>query len=649
MTAVPSEQSALPKKWADEMALASSTLSSSASLPKSPPDTLGARVFDSQLDRFLHRFQNQILAARALKDDLDRFASHDDPLYQQKKRTFKHKMEHIRSLFATEGEHFVSSLESTNPKLTIAACGHNTIELAQGIERLQSAVDEEQTKRAAAAADASAPAAAAPRAVAAPAAAAPVAAAPALAEITPLSSPDRPTHNVVSAHAAATVGHTLNNLSSEETLQLMQSDIQALKLELMRLHRVKATVTPNALPPPCAPSASSSRADTPALTSSTVSPDAKGANAPPIPASILANNNVSVVRVTGRSTAPNYVSHLEQMKTRLEALEKKPLSRRAKSAARLGRTQTMSSMHDVRAGDENQNPNVSAMVTPPRGVRRQHRSVSTTSPPVAAARKPLTPPALEQLRAEGSPHTTPSPVRLGRERTSASPARLYFDAPEDLLSRPQSHAAARDIQRYSLKVSRRFGPSEMEMAAEPRAKSAVTVSPSRRRGVMQEGGKSVGNALAEVPAARGGPPSTIDTTGSGGRVVEEIEGDMWVRKGVVWKRWRRRYASIVSHPFFGKAICLFSYDSGGGVISTRSQIVVLANSLCKALREKLEIGGHERFMFVLRTETKEYFFAAETDEIRRNWIKELKDAARKDAGRVLLTTKGRSMAFRRRN
>ncbi|CAN8071418.1 unnamed protein product [Agarophyton chilense] len=362
------------------------------------------------------------------------------------------------------------------------------------------------------------------------------------------------------------------------------------------------------------------------------------------------------------------------MKSRLQALENKPLSRRAKSAARLGRTQTMGSMYEhehqlahTRLADENHNPNVSAMVTPPRASRRHHRSVSTTSPPrssITALVPTPPPPPLEPLRVDASPSTTPSPVRLGRERTAASPARLYFDAPEDMLSRPQSHAAARDMHRYSLKVSRRFGPSEMDVGAdtrvdampqrvaetrgEPRAKSAVTVSPNRRRGNMKQGGMSVGNALADTAAAQLGPPSTIDTSGSGGRVVEEIEGDMWVRKGMLWKRWRRRYASIVSHPFFGRAICLFSYDSGGRVISTRSQIVVLANSLCKALREKLEIGGQERFMFVLRTESKEYFFAAETDEIRRNWIRELKDAARKDAGRLLHSTKGRSMAFRKR-
>lgn len=254
-----------------------------------------------------------------------------------------------------------------------------------------------------------------------------------------------------------------------------------------------------------------------------------------------------------------------------------------------------------------------------------------------------------------SPGSSPSPGRKPLRRTDthggASPARLFFDAPEDLLSRPQSHAAAKDIQRYSLKVARRFGPMEAVTthSPEPRSKSLATVSPPRRPVGHAEGGP-VGHTLSDV--GNGGvniSPSTIETSGSGGRVVEEIEGDMWVRKGVVWKRWRRRYATIVSHQFFGKVMCLFNYDSSGGRISTRSQIVVLQGSLCRALRDKVDIGGKQRFVFVLRTLSKEYYFAAETDEMRRNWIRELRDAARTDSSKVPNAVKGgRSMAFRNR-
>jgi PH domain len=125
------------------------------------------------------------------------------------------------------------------------------------------------------------------------------------------------------------------------------------------------------------------------------------------------------------------------------------------------------------------------------------------------------------------------------------------------------------------------------------------------------------------------PPSTIDTTASAGsgQVVEEMEGDMWVRRGSLWKRWRRRYASIVSHKFFGRVLCLFSYDPSGAVISTKSEIIVLSSALCRSVRDPLEIGGAEQFVFVLRT-AKEYYFAINSDTTRRAWVRELRQAAR---------------------
>lgn len=977
---------ALPKQWADEIALVSSapSLVSSIDNPSlhTPPEAIrGSPIFDKQLDGFLDRFQQEILSARSLKDDLDKI-SQEDMDYEHKKHNFKLKMEHIRALFSTEGEDFVASLEKRNPHLSMAAYGENTIELAQGIDRLETAVREEETKRIAAGHGTSSgnkndderitrmrsvaqlhvmpptPPQTThlqqqPQQHGSPGGA--VTPAPALlfppesssvsntppttstgvgmemqmgnlgdigsispirysnlnmqahkqpssddasqqqAMVTSMVTPTGASSSIAMTHAASAdravapplipssaVGHTLQNLTSDETLQLMQSDIQALKLELMRLQRTKVSngafgtqPTPHSLPnrstdtpvatsaPPNTNSISSPENGSPGhgngntespRYSSTYSSNGSPEKDVPLPASILANSGVNVVRVKGRAVAggaPTYVSHLEQMKSRIEALERKPLSRRAKSVARLGRTHTMGSMYEPNIstmggsvhistnglgsinskgslnglnggiGDENQNPNVSAMVTPPRNIRRSKRSISTSSPlatlspnhlqhhqqqvrrsppsrlsspviginrlsPSAGAgrlsiggknsqsgvvglvpnemgvgrRSPpgrLSPVVDTSHRftiATTSPGSSPSPKRPSfsqqvessvanhQARTgtggnmsgspgNTSPARLFFDAPEEMLSRPQSHAAARDIQRYSLKVARRFIPvggnvannnnptqsqtqsnngnskimSERMMSdagtvgktnvsenlVEPRAKSAVTTSPTRRRGhppghhnhsdldasighTLSEGGphitKNLGNttsggsailgknANALVPSDIAGAsmkklatPSTIDTTGSGsaaGRVVEEIEGDMWVRKGVVWKRWRRRYASIISHNFFGRVMCLFSYDSTGGVINTRSQIVVLHGSLCRALRDTVDINGVLKYVLVLRTSSKEYYFAAESDEARRAWVRELREAAKVDNSRISQAMKGRSMAFRKR-
>lgn len=734
----------LPQQWVEEMALAGAkndsdhpistvggtSVSVEPPSSASPVHTSTHPVFDRQLDGFLDRFQKEIHDARFLKDDLDHCTS-DQPDYLVKKHNFKLKMQHIRALFSTEGEDFLASLERHNPKLSMAVYGENTIELAQGIDRLETAVQEEESKRGGQYVPEFIPPPHTRPDVTVSSMSASSTSFHEINQSTPGSAPtDRLAAPPIPVNG---IGHALNNLTSDETLQLMQSDIQALKLELMRLQRSKVTngsfaqPTPHSLPNRSVGHGSEPVSGGSPFSLASISPDKDG-----VPASILANHGVNVVRVKGRATGvtPTYVSHLEQMKSRIEALEKKPLSRRAKSVARLGRTQTMGSMYEASpsiSGDENQNPNIAAMITPPRNIRRsKHRSISTSSPlaphrmtPPTGSLRRMSPLRIQRSSVSGSPEvvrvgvsmaspsSTPSPKRPsftqaeGAEKrgslagshehsgASASPAKLFFDAPEEMLSRPQSHAAARDIQRYSLKVARRFvpvgapdritgdggngmgeasmqrgraiasGASESVMNAhpvgneahEPRAKSAVSISPTRRATIQNESGPfthAVSEGMNDSVPGVVNSPSTIDTSGSGGRVVEEIEGDMWVRKGLVWKRWRRRYASIVSHQFFGKVMCLFSYDSSGGVISTRSQIVVLNSSLCRSCKELVEIGGSGRYVFQLRTSSKEYYFAAESDEIRRNWIKELRDAARLDVARVVPKKSGRSMAFRKK-
>lgn len=92
---------------------------------------------------------------------------------------------------------------------------------------------------------------------------------------------------------------------------------------------------------------------------------------------------------------------------------------------------------------------------------------------------------------------------------------------------------------------------------------------------------------------------------------------------------------MVSLQFFGGLLCLFSYDIAGGVNSSRSQIIVLRDGLCRALRTAVDGSGQERFRLVLRTAAKEYYFAAGCDEQRRKWVSELREAAAQaESGRV---------------
>lgn len=597
--AAPRQAGRLPDEWAAELERAGGS-------------------FDARLDRFLARFHAEIVAARALKETID--AGNAAPRATD---DFKKRMADIRTLLSGEGKDFVEGLERRDPTLANTVAGANTLELAHGIERLESAVRAEEASRRRGldprekSFEVGVPL---PSSSAAPG--------------VKTSIPPRTTGS--SAAGASSVTAALQNLNSDETLQLMQSDIHALKLELMRLQRAKTAgmplatsgVTPGGDMPSTAGPGSPGKKTGGGPASGSLPPRGVHASGTGSSQNLRKMSGLAVTRVAGKpaSLAPSYVSHLEQMKSRLDALEKKPLSRtaRRKSHARLGRTRTMGSLYDTPAlslsRDENVHPNVGAMTTPPRVVRKGE----VASPKSADA--------------ASSTASTPSPA--GVHKHGAPGSRLFIDGPEELLKRPQSYAATRDMQRYSLKVARRFGLGDSNNAShapparvvEPRSKSAVTHSPRRRLSGLGLPPADHSHTLSALASGGGaganGPASMTETTASAGRVVEEMEGDMWVRKGVLWKRWRRRYASMVSHQFFGRVLCLFSYDAAGGVNSSRSQIIVLRDGLCRGLRGPVEVGGVERYSFVLRTAAKEYYFAAETDELRRSWVKELREAAR---------------------
>lgn len=575
-------QARLPDEWAAELERA-------------------GRTFDSRLDCFLERFHAEITAARKLKEQIDRGSAPETARAQ-----LRSHITEIHSLLADEGRDFADGLQRREPALALAknGAGVNTLELAHGIERLESAVRAEEAER---------------RRKRPPGRLDPRENSFEAGNPLPLA-PDGSTLPLQNGTAAL----ALPNLHSDETLQLMQSDIHALKLELMLLQRAKTGSAP--LP----------KNNTPSITMSTVSPESSGPSGlPPRSAApaIRKMSGLNVTRVGGKpaSLAPSYVSHLEEMKSRLDALEKKPLSRtaRRKSHARLGRTRTMGSLYDTPALsvalDENTNPNVSAMETPPRnGLHSSHGTPGSNERSSGTGNR-------------GSLSSTPSPP--GFRKAGGPGSRLFIDGPEELLKRPQSYAATRDMQRYSLKVARRFGMETIPIAppahvVEPRSKSAVAHSPRKRvsgLGLPPPDHPATLSSLASAP----GPPSTTETSVSGGRVVEEMEGDLLVRKGVLWKRWRRRYASMVSHQFFGRVLCLFSYDASGGVNSSRSQIIVLRDGLCRGIRMPVEVAGQERFSFVLRTAAKEYYFAADSDEVRRKWVSELRDAARAESARTM--------------
>jgi len=186
-------------------------------------------------------------------------------------------------LYAAEGHDFAAELERRNPAFATAtgAYGENTLELARGIERLELAVHEEETKRVMYKQSAPAQSAMLPiHQHFDPRKPSPDDAAPyddnmiargracrgaqhAHQTVQPSDFMQfQPPQQALRARRSTDAGYSvlsstvssaapsLSNMHSDETLCLMQSDIHALKLELMRLQRSKTIAGTGIIAPP---------------------------------------------------------------------------------------------------------------------------------------------------------------------------------------------------------------------------------------------------------------------------------------------------------------------------------------------------------------------------------------------------------------
>lgn len=674
----------LPAKWVREMKRASSTLGIGNKEGGSEDEDE-----DGRLNDFLAKFQEEVVAARNLKAAMDSCRS--VKTREEYKERLREHMRMIRELFKTEGEDFVRAIEGRNPGLAQATrCDASTLDIARGIERLEQAMDMEDRRRVAGGLRT-------------------------LAKVGGggggggLEGMGIGKKKVVDQVGVTRNGDgvTMVVSHSEETLCLMQSDLQALKVELMKLQRSNNGIVKSA-----------------GGNNEVVIKEADGPRSLPLMAGAEGDTNTDASSFStahgpdkfqvsdghgGHKNphAPGYVHHLEQMKSRLEALQrKKPVVRsRGKSTNRkqLVRSATFSSLNLV--GDENQKPSQVPQTLPPitpeqlqvhaqaykaqkekeaaenkasQGItqrsvlkdRNSFRNLSLSRSKTLT--NPKTPPArrrpLASMRADSLPASPGSPAssesfspmnhRSGIPKGPRSHA-MSIDAPEDLLNRPQSQAAAVDMQRYSLKVAKRFttsrppvvstgrerpmpvgrAMSELAPSSLATARSLGTAgdgsSAANENGVVSateiregNGNKEGDDVIINGPVGASMPLDQFDTRKElGSIVVEEKESDLWVRKGILWKRWRRRFASVVSHEFFGRVLCLFSYNSSGTVISTRSQMIVLKEAVVRPLRDPIEHSSGLRYGFVLQTSSKEYYLAAQDAVTRGAWLKELRRAA----------------------
>jgi len=100
-------------------------------------------------------------------------------------------------------------------------------------------------------------------------------------------------------------------------------------------------------------------------------------------------------------------------------------------------------------------------------------------------------------------------------------------------------------------------------------------------------------------------------------------GTLYVRQRLLKKSWKKRYASIVVHQYFGPVLFLFKYDKRDQVLAKSAQMIVLEDSQVRLGNNSRDSSGIYRCEFILQTSRKSYIFSS-YDSINRDfWISAL--------------------------
>lgn len=117
--------------------------------------------------------------------------------------------------------------------------------------------------------------------------------------------------------------------------------------------------------------------------------------------------------------------------------------------------------------------------------------------------------------------------------------------------------------------------------------------------------------------------------GSSGEDIENLSratGDIWVRQWIL-PIWRRRYASVVDHAYFGPVLFLFKYQDSGFVGVKHSVMIALDSADVALGRNILDKDGLYKMEFILKTEKRKYTFAAPDHMKREYWIEHLRSVS----------------------
>eukprot|EP00180_Rhodochaete_pulchella_P001665 Plantae.Rhodophyta-Rhodochaete_pulchella.ctg25093.p2 GENE.Plantae.Rhodophyta-Rhodochaete_pulchella.ctg25093~~Plantae.Rhodophyta-Rhodochaete_pulchella.ctg25093.p2 ORF type:complete len:146 (+),score=20.39 Plantae.Rhodophyta-Rhodochaete_pulchella.ctg25093:219-656(+) len=107
--------------------------------------------------------------------------------------------------------------------------------------------------------------------------------------------------------------------------------------------------------------------------------------------------------------------------------------------------------------------------------------------------------------------------------------------------------------------------------------------------------------------------------------MSRATGDVYMRSRLpLFAMWRRRYASVVDHAYFGPVLFLFKYDNNGAVACKHSAMVALDDCDVSLGRNSRDREGRYKMEFSLKTERRKYTFATVDNMKREYWIEHLR-------------------------
>ena len=111
-----------------------------------------------------------------------------------------------------------------------------------------------------------------------------------------------------------------------------------------------------------------------------------------------------------------------------------------------------------------------------------------------------------------------------------------------------------------------------------------------------------------------------DKVNSGEDPITCGRGDIFARQKFFATTWKKRFAAVVDHAYFGPVLFLFKYDKKGHVIARTGQMIVLADSETRLADDVRGGDGAYRCQFVLKTARRKYVFSTSDALSREYWI-----------------------------